>query len=251
MIRIVSCKQISLFKIFDTPQLAAQTLAQEFKLTAENILNYQSRFNIALSGGNTPRLFYSILSHRLTDWPAWKRIHLYWGDERCVPPEDSQSNYLMVKESLIDKINIPGQNVHRIHGESEPVSEALRYHKLIMDNISTIKHDWPIFDWILLGIGEDGHTASLFPGSEALKENQTICTIAVNPGTQQKRISLTLPLINSARNVIFLVSGRSKAAVVQSVIKQKKESVLFPAAQVKPLSGILTWYLDREAANLL
>jgi len=240
-----------IIKIFDTLQLAAEALAGEFKSTAENILKHQDMFNVALAGGNTPRSFYSVLGKQLHEWRAWQNIHLFWGDERCVPPDDPQSNYLMARESLIDKIKIPPKNIHRIHGESKPASEVTRYQKEIMDTISLNDNGWPVFDWILLGLGNDGHTASIFPGKDPQKNNHNICTVAEHPLTQQKRISLTIPAINRAKKVIFLISGRSKAPIVQSIIHKDKESIRFPASQVEPLSGSLTWYLDKEAGNFL
>lgn len=238
-------------KIFDTPQLAAEALAEQFKSNVERLLINHNIFTIALAGGNTPRLFYTILGNQLSDWPVWNKVHLFWGDERCVPPSHMESNYRMVKESLIDKINIPDKNIHRIHGESEPASETLRYQQEIIDNISESDSGWPVFNWILLGMGDDGHTASIFPGADPPSENQPICTAAVHPLTRQKRVSLTIPAINRAKEAIFLISGRSKAPIVRSIINREKDSVRFPAVQVIPLSGNLTWYLDLEAGNLL
>jgi 6-phosphogluconolactonase len=157
----------------------------------------------------------------------------------------------MTYESLISKITIPESHIHRIRGEEDPALEAIRYNQAIKKKLLKDSKNWPVFDWILLGLGEDGHTASIFPDSDVLQEKKSICQIATHPVTGQKRITITLPVINHAKNVIFLVTDKSKAAPIATILNKTKDYRSLPAAHVNPGAGKLWWYMDKQAARLL
>lgn len=234
--------------IFDDKKELADRLASDFQKAAENGKREGRGIYIALSGGSTPRLFFETLSKPPYDQSVpWSMVNLFWGDERCVPPDDEQSNFKMANDSFISRVNIPDQNVHRIIGENPPEAESVRYANEIHKNIP-LKGGFPVFDWILLGMGADGHTASLFPNSPALSETMSVCVIAEHPETGQKRISLTIPVINNARRVSFLVAGEEKARVLAEIMQKEDSTLPYPASRIDPENGVLQWYLDRAAA---
>ncbi len=184
-------------KKFKTAKELAEELAQNLKEEIEGKAKLNGKFNLSLSGGSTPKLLFKILSEPpFSEEIKWKYLHLFWGDERCVPPGDTESNYGMTKELLLNKVEIPGENIHRIKGEAIPEEEASRYSSEIKNSVK-IENSLPRFDCILLGMGEDGHTASLFPGKRLKAVSQNICGVAEKkiPGDNgesiQKRISLT------------------------------------------------------------
>ena len=205
--------------------------------------------NMALAGGNTPREIYSMLAESTyRDRVDWNRLHLFWGDERMVPPEHEDSNFRMVKETLLDHVRIPDGNVHRIRGEIVPEQAAQEYAELLHNHF---KSDSPRFDIILLGIGEDGHTASLFPGTDAVEECKLYTVAVFVPRLDTWRVTLTFPVLNAAREVLFLASGRSKSDIVQRIISIKQPAKEFPASMVNPENGTLHWMLDSEAMVLI
>ena len=206
--------------------------------------------SLVLSGGATPRSIYEELSSEsLRDTIAWAKVHLFWGDERCVPPSMPESNFRMASESLIKRISIPEQNVHRIHAELAPQAAAGLYQAEIKRHFSLRERQLPEFTLMLLGLGEDGHTASLFPGTTALQEHVRLVTEVYIESLRSSRITLTLPVINNAQNVMFIVSGRAKAAVLRDVLEGEIPS--HPANLVNPTTGMLSWFVDREAASQL
>jgi len=231
--------------VFDDAEELAVNLAQDFW---KQILQANEQFSIALSGGSTPKIFFKHLADRHAEI-NWEKVYFFWGDERAVPPEHAESNYRMTRETLLDHIEMPVGNIHRILGEAAATTEAERYAREISQFLVPDAHGIPVFDWILLGMGTDGHTASLFPGAATLTADQW-CVAAVHPETGQHRVSLTLPVINHARRVSFLVTGGEKADLVKNIL-QTKARVDLPAARVKPVSGRLEWYLDRAAAAQL
>ena len=231
--------------VFDSIDQQVYQLAHSFNDLIISYLRQKSQVNIAISGGKTPAHFFTILTENFKELP-WVRINIYWVDERCVPPEHEQSNYGMTKKYLLDKIDIPQNNIFRIHGEATPEDESKRYAGVI-SSVNEMENGWPVFDWILLGLGEDGHTASLFPGSAILKNVNSISEVATHPETGQKRITLTLPVLNHARKATFLVSGSSKSKVVRRILKQTAQFRDLPAAMINP--GIAEWYLDNDAAS--
>jgi 6-phosphogluconolactonase len=209
-------------------------------------------FTVALPGGSTPRQMYTLLAEApFTGQIPWRLVHIFWGDERCVPPEHADSNYRMVQEPLIRHVPIPMENIHRIHGEIPACQAAEVYEGELRKFFGT---SIPRFDLILLGLGDDGHTASLFPGDLALQES-TLWALPVThnmpPPPVVDRVTLTLPVLNAAAAVIFLVSGAGKAGRLAQVLQGARLPVLLPAQMVNPVEGRLLWLADRDAAGQL
>ena len=201
-----------------------------------------SPFTIALSGGSTPRRLFELLAcppYR-TQLP-WDHIHLFWGDERSVPPHHADSNYRMTREALLDHVDIPAQNVHRIRGELPPPEAAQLYRA----ELKTWMGKNPRFDLVLLGVGDDGHTASLFPGAPSLEEQDQTAIAVYAPHLDSWRVTLTLPVLNRAQHVLFLVSGANKAPALARI----RAGDPLPAGRIRPSRGTLTWLLDRGAAG--
>jgi 6-phosphogluconolactonase len=203
---------------------------------------------VALSGGSTPeRLFHDLAQPGFRDKINWKAVQLFWGDERCVPPEDEQSNYRMTRLALLDEIKIPEENVHRIQGEADPEQEARRYAGVLRDTVPLTRQGWPQFDWIFLGMGEDGHTASLFPGADTLKVRDKLCVVATHPQTGQHRISLTLPVLNQGKRISFLITGSKKRTIVNAIMADAEAEKHYPSAMIQPVDGRLEWVIDLDA----
>jgi 6-phosphogluconolactonase len=204
---------------------------------------------VALAGGNTPRAVYQALadenSRRII---PWHRLHLFWGDERMVPPAHELSNYRMAHEAMLRHVNVPAGNIHRIKGELSPEEAARDYRE---EMLGYFKSPAPVFDLILLGLGQDGHTASLFPQTQAVFENSQTAIAVFAPPMKQWRVTLTLPVINQARRIVFLVAGEAKARIAAEVLRLEKFEVRLPASLVQPTHGELHWLLDAEAASLL
>jgi 6-phosphogluconolactonase len=238
---------------FETVSELTDRLAEVFFSHMGALCRQQKAVNIALSGGNTPQLLYKkIASHHAfsPEIDDWSKVHFFWGDERCVPPHHPESNFGMANRYLLRALNIKESNIHRIRGESRPEEEANRYGGEIGSYVAT-RNSIPVFDWIFLGMGDDGHTASIFPDQISLLYADTICAVAVHPKSGQQRITLTgKPLIN-AKRITFLVTGSSKAQRVKEIIRDDPSSKLYPARYIKPLQGKLEWFLDKEAAGLL
>jgi len=210
----------------------------------------ENNFSIALSGGNTPGVLFDYLAENNRENINWGKVSFYWGDERCVPLDHPDSNYGMAYQNLIKHIDIPIENIHRIKGGNDPFTEAIRYSKEIKENLRE-QNGFPRFDLIILGLGEDGHTASIFPDQMKILNSNNICEVAVHPRSKQKRITLTGRVINNASRISFLVTGKRKAAVVSEILNKNVNSKKYPAAQIKPVNGILEWYLDNTASALL
>ncbi|TMU56899.1 6-phosphogluconolactonase [Flagellimonas algicola] len=227
-----------------------QEVAEQFSAYFENLVKDKVEFHVALSGGSTPKIVFDILAENFADKIDWSKIHFYWGDERCVPPTDDQSNYKMTVEHLFSKIDVPQENIHRVFGENDPNPEAMRYANLLEINLNRVE-GIPQFDLVILGMGDDGHTASIFPHEIDLWEAADHCVVATHPESGQKRVSITGKVINTAKEVAFLVTGKSKAEKVQTIIGQSEGFKYYPAALVNPVSGNLSWFMDREAASLL
>lgn len=202
---------------------------------------------VALSGGSTPRDVYETLAQE--DFQKridWSRVHWFWGDERMVPPDHAESNFRMAQETLFAHVNAPASNVHRIKGELAPQLAAQDYREKLE---VYFKGKEKTFDLILLGLGEDGHTASLFPETSALHETTRTVTEVLVPKFDKWRVTFTLPLINQARKAVFLVAGKAKAEIVANVLGLTQPHVKWPASLVQPRTGILQWWLDAEAAS--
>ncbi len=239
-------------KVFNDSLQLAKSLALELKKNIFKASLEGRNFSVALCGGKTPLEFFRQLAKKeIRDTIPWEKVHLFWGDERCVPTNDVDSNFRVVSEILIKFIPIPHQNIHRIRGESEPKLEAERYGKEIFSLLGNGKKDLPCFDWIILGLGIDGHTASIFPGDKHSLKTKNICAVSKNPETGQDRITLTMPVINQAWRVVFIVTGRNKANIVCGIIEKNLLVQKCPAFYVNPKTGFLQWWLDEDAASLL
>ena len=205
----------------------------------------RGRWTWALSGGSTPEGVYALLGAApRRDQLDWAKVFVFWGDERCVPPTDAQSNYGMAKRALLDHVPIPDANIYRMRGELAPESAAHLYGRDLRAVFGIDGHQWPQFDTILLGLGPDGHTASLFPGSDILERHESLVAETWVAKMSQYRISLTLPTINAACDKIFLVAGADKAAVVREIVQATGNVAEYPAARVQAAR----WLLDAAAA---
>src|SRR5438270_6954949 len=235
-------------KIVPDAVTLAHEAAQEFHRLAEAAIQERGQFSVALSGGNTPRAVYSLLASEHKELP-WERVHIFFGDERHVPPDHPDSNFRMARESFLSKVPIPEKNIHRVHTELDAEAAAAEYEQQLSSFFHLTNHDWPHFDLIFLGIGEDGHTASLFPGSKALAEESR--RVAANWVEKFKtfRITLTFPVLNHAAEVIFLVSGGGKAQILNGILQPGMKK--YPAQSVQPENGRLLWLADQEAGSLL
>jgi len=205
-------------------------------------------FTVALSGGTTPKQLFEYLAMHGQGTVDWTKILFFWSDERCVAPDNADSNYHMAKFCLLDKLEIPEEHIFRIHGEAEPIEEAKRYSLILEENVP-LRNGLPCFDLILLGLGEDGHTASIFPGNTHLFESARYCESVKHPQTGQQRVTLTGSVINNADNVVFLVTGSGKAEIVSRVLNTAKND--YPASLVSPVHGRIKWFLDQNAASRL
>ncbi|MGA7684838.1 MAG: 6-phosphogluconolactonase [Terriglobales bacterium] len=224
--------------------------AEEFSRVGRQAIGAQGRFAVALSGGSTPRSLYSLLASSYADFP-WARTYFFFGDERHVPPTDPESNYRMVNESLFSKVAIPAQNVFRVKAENPDAAAAAADYEAQLRKFFELKpNQFPRFDLIFLGLGPDGHTASLFPDSEGLKETAKLVIANRVEKFKTDRISFTFPVLNNAAEVIFLASGSDKAEMVREVLEGKPTPPL-PAQQVQPTNGRLLWMLDESAAAKL
>ncbi len=217
------------------------------KVSAEAI-HRNRRFSIALSGGTTPKAMYTHWAKsRKTDW---SRIHFFWSDERCVLSTHPDSNFRMAHESLLSKVNVPSSNIHRVPAEEDPMLASQQYEDEIRDFFGARTSAPPAFDVILLGLGDDGHTASLFPDTDALNVTDSWVVDNFVKKLKSHRITFSFPLINRARQVMFMVTGASKADVLADVIRHPDTSVC-PAARVRPEQGEVLWFVDHSAAGKL
>jgi 6-phosphogluconolactonase len=233
-------------KIYSKPKKVYIALAEEILHLTQK--SPQPVFNIVLSGGNTPKNFFKILAEKYQEVIPWERIHFWWGDERCVPPDNENSNFYATQIHLFSKINIPEKNIHRIKGENNPDEEAIRYIREIEENLN-YRGENPVFDLIILGIGEDGHTASIFPDQLELFEENKICAVTEHPLTGQKRITLTGRVLNNASRVFFLVTGKNKATRISEIMNDDEAAKLLPAYYISPANGALLWLIDEAAAE--
>jgi len=233
----------------DTVQVAHKGAAL-LASAAMRCLLRRNHFSLALSGGNTPRPMHRTFAREpYRSLIPWHRLHLFWVDERCVPPDDPASNYGAARADFLDRMPIPARHVHPMPFSMEPAEGALSYEREIRRVLESEKGDTLFLDMVFLGLGRDGHVASLFPGDKSLKELERP-VIAVRGGDPDlPRLTLTLPLINRIREIVFLVTGKEKAPVARAVLKGDGENL--PARRVQPRNGTLTWLLDREAASML
>lgn len=232
-------------RIFESVNDLAQ-FALEWLVAKIHEIPEEKTLTVALSGGATPKQLFEYLSFQGQKSVDWKRILFFWSDERCVLPESDDSNYRMAKNSFFDKLDIPEEHIFRIHGEADPIEEAERYSRILKDNVP-LKHGLPRFDLIILGLGEDGHIASIFPGNTQLFQSEHFCEAVKHPSTGQQRITFSGPVINNAIDIVFLVTGSQKAEIVLKVLNAKNDK--YPASLICPCYGRLTWLLDYDAGS--
>src|SRR6266481_78079 len=242
------------YRVLPTPAATARAAARFFLDVALKAATDRGVARIAISGGVRPESMFELLADPAEPFlkqAPWDRIDLYWVDERCVPPDDPESNYRMTKEALLSKVPLAAERVHRMEGELEPEVAAARYESVIRNSFKLEGAQTPTFDLILLGMGDDGHTASLFPHTEGL-ENLTNIVIANHvPQKDTWRITLTWPVINQGREVAFLIEGAAKAQVLHDVFLGPYQPETYPSQIIRPASGRLTLLLDRAAAAKL
>jgi 6-phosphogluconolactonase len=236
-------------RVFESSAELMEAAAQEVLKAALEAVSERGRFTWALSGGSTPRgLYQRLASDPFLGRMPWEAIHFFWGDERHVPPDHPESNYRMAREAMLDRAPIPPDNIHRIHAEEPDAERAAAEYE---EELRSFFHLAPRFDLILLGLGKDSHTASLFPGSAAMHERERLVVAVIAPGVEAQktfRITLTPPVLNHAERVVFLVSGEDKAEALHAVIEGARDPERHPAQVVE---GNRLWMVDRPAARLL
>lgn len=235
--------------VFPDLDALSHEAADRLCAVAREAVQERGVFHIALSGGSTPARLYRLLAEppRSLQVP-WENTHVFWGDERCVPPDHPDSNFLLANTALLSKIDIPPGNVHRVHTNEDPQHAAVFYEQEILDVIDPGSSRFPRFDMILLGMGDDGHTASLFPNGAELSEQARTAIATSKPGGWD-RVTLSLPAVNAARHVLFLAAGAAKAPLLARALHSPTPDV--PASMVRPTDGTLAWLVDREAAAQL
>lgn len=239
-------------RILTTPQGLFEAAAEEVIRDAKDAEDTRGRFTIALSGGSTPKSLYNLLATNARNALPWDRMFFFWGDERHVPPTNSESNYRMANEVMLAKVPVPAGNVFRMPTENPDAALAAEeYEKNLRSFFQLSAAEVPRFDLILLGLGPDGHTASLFPGTAALREKSRLVVANWVEKLKTNRLTFTLPVLNAARCVAFLVSGTEKASVLKTVLEENAPPEQYPAKLVNPSPGRLIWFLDRAAASSL
>jgi len=235
-------------QVFDEPAQLAQALADLFIDSARIAIAETGRFRVALAGGTTPRAAYELLSQEpRRDALFWRDVFIYFSDERCVPLDDERSNYRMANTAFLSSINIPLGNVHRMRGEDEPQLAAGSYAKVLAADMGEL----PRFDLLMLGIGADGHTASLFPGSSPAADDPLLVRAPFVPKLQAYRLTLTPRVINNARYVVIATEGPQKAAALAAALDGPYDPNTYPVQIVNPRDGQLSWLIDRDAASQL
>ncbi len=245
---------MSEIEVHPDPQHLARAAAGHIVHIAAEAIAARGRFTIGLPGGSTPRLLFALLSN--LPWVRridWAHVHVFWGDERCVPPDHPESNYRLAHETLLQHVPLPAEQIHRISGELPPAEAARAYEQTLRTLFTedTSADPQPRFDLMLLGLGDDGHTASLFPGTAALTETTRWVVENYVPRLDSWRITLTAPAINAAAHVIFLVSGAGKAEALRVVLQGPLRPSAYPAQLIRPCAGQLLWLVDQAAATLL
>ncbi len=236
-------KHVQIFKnIADLSEYFAALIMSGVQNTPEG-----RSFSIALSGGSTPKAVFEYLATHFADQIAWDKVQVFWSDERCVPPDSPESNYRMAKESLLDCVPIPAGRIFRIPGEADPATAAAQYTETAHQNL-IVSNGVPVFDLLMLGLGEDGHTASIFPNNIHLFHSDHPFEVAEHPQSGQQRITVTGNTINHANVVVFIATGAAKAEMVANVLAKKPGWEQLPAALVNPEAGKLVWLLDEAAA---
>lgn len=237
------------FNIYGTPREAARGIAQRI---TELTLDAQAEgkpFYLAISGGKTPEILFELLAFDFQHAIPWHNLHVCWVDERCVPETSIESNVGNARRIWLSKVDIPEANIHPIQGALKPEYEITRY-GCDLAGFMPRSGNFPVFDMLLLGMGDDGHTASIFPNQTDLLVSESVCDISEHPVSGQKRISLTGSTIKKGREVAFFVTGRKKAAMIKQIRERLPEALEYPAARIEPENGRVIWYIDRDAATV-
>lgn len=242
-------RKIASYRIFDNIDELSVAFFEKLTNTMTNAFSKNKQFSIALSGGSTPLKIYQYLSLVQEGVKHWDKVLIYWGDERCVPPDDEESNFGNAWKAILKNTKIPPENIHRIRGEAKPEEESIRYAKELEK--LEIKNGFPVFDLIILGIGDDGHTASIFPDQKDLLYTSDWARPAIHPSSGQKRITLTGKLLNNAHEILFLATGENKQEVLNHIFNDKKEASKYPAYHIRPIEGTINWFMDRDASQKL
>jgi 6-phosphogluconolactonase len=240
-------------KTFASLEELIAAAAQNFRQAALEAVASRGQFLVALSGGSTPRTLFRLLAGTpFKDDLPWPKMHFFWGDERCVPPTDAESNYHLAVENWLRYVNVLPENLHRVKGELPPEEAAADYARQLKE-FAPADATWPRLDWALMGLGADGHTASLFPGSPV--ENPSgaavIAVTASYEGRPANRVTLTPQVFNDARRVVFLATGEEKAKAVAATLEGQRDPLLWPAQRIQPQAGEIFWFVDQAAAGLL
>ncbi len=243
-------------RIVPSAEDLASAAAEECLRLALEAVAARGHFSIALAGGSTPKRLYALLAggheNFFRERFPWEKTHFFWGDERHVPPDHPDSNYRMAFETMLSKVPVPPSNLHRIEGETPDASKAAEnYEQDLVQHFHLSRGAWPQFDLVLLGLGPDGHTASLFPATEVLDETARLAAALWVPKFHASRITLTAPLLSHASHILFLVSGKDKSEALREVLRGEFQPHRFPAQLIQPVQGSLQWLADREAASLL
>ncbi len=236
--------------IFKDIEELSHTAALLFSEQATQSITERHRFLVALSGGSTPTRLFELLATDFRERVNWSKVHIFWADERCVPPEDAGSNYGQAREVLLSRVPIPDANIHRIQGELPP-AEAAQDYALILKEFASPPLQWPRFDLVYLGMGEDGHTASLFPGSPVDVSESTLPVTAHYQGRPADRVTLTPPVFNSAHMIAFMATGGNKATTFAEVLAGSHDPTAYPAERIHPTEGRLIWLVDEAMASKL
>jgi 6-phosphogluconolactonase len=230
----------------------SQEAARRWGKIAQKAVQERGKFRIALSGGNTPRRLYQLVAAApLSEQLPWAQTYVFWGDERRVPPSHPDSDYRMARETLLDHVPVPEGQIFRMHGEGLASDATRDYEIQLQREFELGVRDWPDFDLVLLGLGAEGHTASIFPGTRAVSDLTHMVLIYDVPQLGSERMTLTRPVFNHARNILFLVSGKDKADALAGAIDGPGHPSTYPAAGIKPENGLLTWLVDEPAASKL
>ncbi|MBL3658604.1 6-phosphogluconolactonase [Fulvivirga sediminis] len=236
-----------MIKVYNSQQEASEAMAEEFKNIANQSIKERGRFNVSLTGGSSPKVLYKLLAEKpLVDQIPWDKTFVFWGDERCVPFDHEDNNAKMAFDLLLDKVPLPKDNTFRMDGRSNPSEGAQEYERILKQHF---KNEDPAFDLILLGMGGDGHTASIFPGTEVINEKDKWVDTGYNAELKSDRITLTAPFINKARNIFFGAFGEGKAETLKSVIEGDYRPSEYPSQLINTEQGNLVWYLDEPAAK--
>jgi 6-phosphogluconolactonase len=237
-------------KLFESLEALSQWAAQFMIENAQEAVSARGRFLLVLNGGGTPRRVFELLGTTYVDKMDWAKTHIFWGDERCVAADDPESNFRQAWDLFLSRASIPEGNIHRVKTELRPPDAAKDY-ALLLKRFASPGHDWPFFDLIFLGMGEDGHTASLFPGSPADPTEPVLAVIGNYQDRPANRVTLTPIVFNDARSIMFMASGDGKAPTLARVLGDDYDPEKYPAQRIHPKNGKLIWLVDRAAAKLL